>query len=150
VCADLAGLLEEEDAEVFIARFVGELLQANGGAETGGAWAEEVSGRRASKEIRGSLPPPIMHTSTSSDSRSMLAGSNDSSSVSAERTARVVAKVLSGAETATAHRGRASPVVGLVAVARHGRTARAGRHLATERVPRCRPRASGVEDIAAL
>jgi hypothetical protein len=44
VCANLAGLLEEEDAEIFVARLVGELLQANGGAETGRAWQKKSAG----------------------------------------------------------------------------------------------------------
>lgn len=37
VCAELAGLFQEQDAEIFIAGFVGKLLEADGGGET--CWA---------------------------------------------------------------------------------------------------------------
>ena len=95
---------------------------------------------------KGNVPPPMMQTSTSSASRSTLAGSKfSSSSVSAFRDILVVVKVLSGRNTVTAHLGTA----GLVEVARQGLTARVGRHRDSERVLRCKLLARGaVEAIA--
>lgn len=43
VGADLAGLFQEQDTEIFIAGFVGELFEADGGGETCWACGQEIT-----------------------------------------------------------------------------------------------------------
>lgn len=98
VGANLAGLLEEEDAEVLISGFVGELFEADGGGETCWAygyrtcWLDilvlyERADNGGMVEETGVAPPPTIHTSTWSLSRSIVAGSKESSGVAMRRDA---------------------------------------------------------------
>lgn len=96
VGAELAGLLEEQDAEVLISGFVRELFEADGGRETcwtcrqrtpwlDGQELDERADNGTIFQYIGSAPPPTMHTSTWSLSRSIVAGSKESSGVAMRR-----------------------------------------------------------------
>lgn len=78
---NLRRLFEDNDTKFFIAGFVGQLFEPDGCAQS--SWACWVARGQSwlANGHAGGLPPPTMHTSTSSDSRSCSWKSNDSSTV---------------------------------------------------------------------
>ena len=77
MCAQLPCFLKHEHPKLFIAGFVGELLEANCRTEPRRPYGD-ISSCKCPKSS-DQVPPPTMQTSTSSLSRSCSLGSNESS-----------------------------------------------------------------------